>query len=88
MPGKKKNYKILAKTASWTFDKNVPKKFDYHINKSVPFYQEFAWLGEKISDFYIKENSVVYDIGCSTGSFLKRLSLRHAEKKKNCIYRN
>ena len=82
MPNKKKNYKILAKNASWTFDKNVPTKFDYHINKSIPFYQEFAWLGEKISDFYIKENSIVYDIGCSTGSFLKRLSLRHKEKKK------
>ena len=26
--------KIFANNASWTFDKNVAQKFDYHINKS------------------------------------------------------
>lgn len=79
---KKKSFKISAKPSQWTFDKNVPINFDNHINKSVPFYQEFAWLAERLSDFYIKDDSIVYDIGCSTGSFVKRLSIRHKNKKK------
>jgi tRNA (cmo5U34)-methyltransferase len=79
---KKKSKKIFADNSSWTFDKNVASNFDYHIEKSVPLYNEFKWLGEKLSDYYLKEDSIVYDIGCSTGSFLKRLAIRHDNKKK------
>jgi tRNA (cmo5U34)-methyltransferase len=79
---KKKSKKIFADNSSWTFDKNVAHNFDYHIEKSVPLYNEFKWLGEKLSDYYLKEDSTVYDIGCSTGSFLKRLAIRHDNKKK------
>jgi tRNA (cmo5U34)-methyltransferase len=79
---KKKSKKIFADNSSWTFDKNVASNFDYHIEKSVPLYNEFKWLGEKLSDYYLKEDSTVYDIGCSTGSFLKRLAIRHDNKKK------
>ena len=67
--GKNKK-KIFANNASWTFDKNVAQKFDYHINKSIPIYKEFQWLALQLSDYYIKEDSIVYDIGCSTGKFL------------------
>ncbi len=73
---------IFAKNSSWSFDKNVPKNFDKHINKSVPLYNENHWLCEQISDFYIKEDSIVYDIGCSTGTLLKKISLRHKLKNK------
>ncbi len=40
----------------------------------------------EISDFFIKENSVVYDLGCSTGSYLKTLALRHYSKKQVIFY--
>lgn len=83
---KKKSKKIFADNSSWTFDKNVASSFDYHIEKSVPLYNEFKWLGEKLSDYYLKEDSTVYDIGCSTGSFLKRLAIRHDNKKKLKLY--
>ena len=78
--------KIIAKNASWTFDKSVPKKFDYHIDKSVPFYTEFHWLARELSDFYLKDNSIVYDIGCSTGLNLKKIAERHQNKKKIKFY--
>ena len=74
--------KIFAKNSSWTFDKNIPKNFDKHIEKSVPLYREMHWLCEQISDFYIKEDSIVYDIGCSTGSLLSKIAARHKLKKK------
>ena len=83
---KKKTKKIFADNSSWTFDKNVAYNFDYHIEKSVPLYNEFKWLGEKLSDYYLKEDSIVYDLGCSTGSFLKRLAIRHDSKKKLKLY--
>ena len=82
----KKNKKIFAKNAAWTFENNIAKKFDYHINKSIPLYNEFRWLGEKLSDYYIKNDSNIYDIGCSTGSYLKSLAKRHERKTKAKFY--
>ena len=76
------NKKIFAKNASWTFEKNIAKSFDYHINKSIPIYREFQWLALQLSDYYIKNDSLIYDIGCSTGKFLKLLANRHENKKK------
>lgn len=73
---------IFAMNSSWSFDKNVPKNFDKHISKSVPLYNEIHWLCEQISDFYIKEDSIVYDIGCSTGKLLYKIAKRHKLKKK------
>jgi tRNA (cmo5U34)-methyltransferase len=73
---------IFAKNSSWSFDKNVPKNFDKHIRKSVPLYNETHWLCEQISDFYIKDDSIVYDIGCSTGKLLNKIANRHKSKKK------
>lgn len=78
--------KIIAKNASWTFDNSVPKKFDYHIDKSVPLYEEFHWLARELSDFYLKDDSIVYDIGCSTGLNLKKIAIRHQDKKKIKFY--
>jgi tRNA (cmo5U34)-methyltransferase len=43
---------------------------------------EFQWLAAQLSDYYIKDDSIVYDLGCSTGSFLKSLAIRHQNKSK------
>ncbi len=71
---------IKASDANWSFSGSVAKNFDGHIKKSVPFYSWSHQLGLNISDFFMKKNSIVYDLGCSTGTFLKNLSLRHKEK--------
>lgn len=83
---KKGNKKIFADRSSWTFDKNIAQKFDYHINKSIPLYKEFQWIACQLSDYFLKEDSIVYDIGCSTGTFLKLLAHRHKNKKKIKFY--
>ena len=80
---KKKNKvgnNIEAKNASWTFS-GIEKSFENHISTSVPMYNEAHEIALNISDFFLKDNSKVLDIGCSTGSFLKKLILR--TKKKN-----
>ena len=78
--------KIYLKNKEWSFAKKIAPLFDYHINKSIPFYKEFQWLCNEVSDYFIKDKSNVYDLGCSTGSYTKRLALRHKNKKKLKIY--
>tara|TARA_B100000427_G_scaffold324022_1_gene328414 strand:- start:93 stop:815 length:723 start_codon:yes stop_codon:yes gene_type:complete len=73
--------KIYAKNASWSFDKKVPKTFTKHISKSVPFYQEGHNLICELSDFFLKDNSTCYDLGCSTGTLLNKVKHRHKNKK-------
>ena len=76
---------IKAKRASWTFGGNVAETFDDHVSKSVPLYYEGHQLISDLSDFFIKSGSVTYDIGCSTGTLLARLSEQHRERG-NCRF--
>jgi tRNA (cmo5U34)-methyltransferase len=66
-------YKLKIKN-NWVFDKNVSKVFDKHVRQSIPFYNNFQKHIVKISEFYLKDNSVIYDIGCSTGNFILELN--------------
>lgn len=78
-----KNKKIkLDDTTRWTLRGNVSRLFDEHITKSVPLYYQTNWLSLEISDYFLKDNSIVYDLGCSTGTFLKALQLRNKSRKK------
>ena len=71
---------ISAKNAKWTFDGDVADKFESHINKSVPLYN----LGHEIilesADYFIKNDSLCYELGCSTGILSYKLSQRFIEK--------
>ena len=66
--------KISAKSSSWTFGGDVHLHFDEHVNKSVPLYGIGHELIEKLSDYFLPENSKCYDIGCSTGTLLANLA--------------
>ena len=66
--------KILKPSGAWNFKKEVAKNFEDHINKSVPLYNEGHRLILKLSDFFLKEKSICYDIGCSTSNLLIALS--------------
>ncbi|MCG2591638.1 methyltransferase domain-containing protein [Ramlibacter sp. XY19] len=72
---------INQHNAGWSFE-NISEDFDSHIQKSIPLYD----LGHKLvchySDFFLKADSVVYDIGCSTGQMLARLAARHPQKQE------
>ena len=74
---------MKLKTGSWTFGGNLPKKFEEHINKSVPLYLEGHNIINKLSDYFIKDGSNCYDIGCSTGNLLAKLSNHNNKKKVN-----
>ena len=72
---------IMAKNSSWTFKGNIAKKFGSHISKSVPYYQDGHKLIANLSDFFLKDNSICYDIGSSTGTMLNQIAYRHKAKK-------
>jgi tRNA (cmo5U34)-methyltransferase len=75
-----KNLKL--KSSRWSFSGNVAKIFDSHVSKSVPMYYEGHELILSYSDYFVRDNSNVYDIGCSTGELLQKLQKRHKNKPK------
>ena len=72
--------KIKSERSNWKFDKNVAKNFNTHVLKSVPFYEISHDLTCKISEFFLKNNSICYDIGCSNGALLGKI--KKTNKKK------
>ena len=62
--------RIKTKLGDFSFGGNTPKNFDSHVRKSVPLYDVGQNLICKLSSFFLSNNSVVYDLGCSTGTLL------------------
>lgn len=76
---------IVAGNASWTFGGDVAKSFTDHVRRSVPLYDVGHDLTCKVSDYFIQDNSVAYELGVSTGALLGKLATRHAAKKARFI---
>ncbi|GAA4323249.1 carboxy-S-adenosyl-L-methionine synthase CmoA [Pigmentiphaga soli] len=72
---------INQHNAGWSFE-NISEDFDSHIRKSIPLYESGHRLVCHYSDFFLKGDSLVYDIGCSTGTMLARLAEQHQHKQK------
>ena len=74
---------IKAKNSSWSFKgKKVVRKFDNHISKSVPFLKEGHELVAQVSDFFVQQDSICYEIGCSTGTLINKIAGRNKGKKR------
>lgn len=54
---------IIVKKNTRKFNANVTKNFEKHIKKSVPFYEISHEITCNISKFFLRENSICYDIG-------------------------
>ncbi len=76
---------ITAGNASWSFSGDVAASFDAHVSKSVPFYHQGHELVAKLSDFFLGDDSLAYDIGCSTGTLLVHLAERSREKRTRLV---
>tara|TARA_B100000614_G_scaffold191325_1_gene172342 strand:- start:35 stop:751 length:717 start_codon:yes stop_codon:yes gene_type:complete len=74
--------RVYSNNSNWSFSGKIVSTFDKHINDSVPLYQEGHKIILNLSDYFIKNNSTVYDIGSSTGQLLKSLNQRNSSKKK------
>jgi tRNA (cmo5U34)-methyltransferase len=70
---------IKVGTGRWTFAGGVASHFDDHVSKSVPLYTEGHGLIAALSDFFVHNDSICYELGCSTGTLISRLARRHAD---------
>jgi tRNA (cmo5U34)-methyltransferase len=76
---------IVMDKSMWNFKGNVVDKFEAHIKKSVPFYSEGQDLVVKLSDYFTQEDSICYEIGCSTGVLSNKLATHLVKRKCNII---
>ena len=72
---------ITSIPGEWKFDEQVSQHFDTHVRKSVPLYEEVQKAVIEISEWFIRDNSVVYDLGSSTGETISLLLQKHKRKK-------
>ena len=73
---------IEAARGAWSFGGADAAAFQRHIERSIPLYDEGHRLICQLSDFFAPSESLVYDLGCSTGKLLGLLA-RHNRGKKN-----
>ena len=78
------NKSINKKRGVWNFGGNVAPNFVDHILKSVPFYQKGHEIIINSSDYFLKNGSICYDLGCSTSELLISLS-KFSNKKIKLI---
>jgi len=62
------------------FSFNTIDNFDSHIEKSIMGYNNLQELIINLSANFIRNNSKVVDLGCSTGRLIEDVSLRHKNK--------
>lgn len=55
------------------FDFNTIEDFDKHIELSIPNYRHLADLVTNLSTYFINKDTLVYDLGCSTGTLIKHI---------------
>ncbi len=66
------------------FDEEVASVFDDMLSRSVPFYDEMLNLTTAFSLKYLKVDSTVYDLGCSTATTLINIA-NHSKCRLNLI---
>jgi tRNA (cmo5U34)-methyltransferase len=71
---------LSADRGNWKFSGAVVDSFDEHVSRSVPLYKEGHDLICDMSDFFIKSDSVCYEIGCSTGTLTVKLADHNRSK--------
>lgn len=76
-------HNIVADNAAWTFGGDVAKTFVEHIRQSVPLYEEGHDLVCQLSDYFVSDTSVCYELGVSTGELLKKLAEHSNGSKPN-----
>ena len=65
---------IKTEDSNWRFSGDTVNNFDEHVKKSVPLYLEGHQITCALSKFFVKNNSIVYEIGSSTGVLSIKLS--------------
>ena len=65
----------------WKFNKNVSNNFDKHVRQSIPMYDQIQKYICSLSEWFLKDGSNIYDLGCSTGETAKNIFKNFLIKK-------
>lgn len=78
------NDKVFTKPIKkqFEFDEEVAAVFDDMLSRSVPFYKESQNITEFFVNKYLKEDGLVYDLGCSTATLLININRKIEVKAK------
>jgi tRNA (cmo5U34)-methyltransferase len=72
---------ISAANARWSFGGDVAEHFDRHVERSVPLYREGHGLVAELSDFFLYDGALMYELGCSTGELINRVAERNQGRR-------
>jgi tRNA (cmo5U34)-methyltransferase len=50
------------------------EKFDQHIRQSIRGYEDLLSDCIALSEYFVEDGTIIFDIGCSTGTFLREVS--------------
>ena len=82
---------IFADTSGYpkpfAFNEEVVRVFDDMVSRSVPLYREATRMAVTWAHRFYRENTAIYDIGCSTGTTMAALgaALKHAGRPASMI---
>ena len=63
-------FREYSKASDFKFSSKVAGVFDDMVNRSVPYYEEMQRMVGELAADHAKENTKIYDLGCSTGTTL------------------
>ena len=73
---------VIQNGTQWSFGNGVAQHFDEHVSQSIPLYDEGHNLVCHLSDFFIRDHSLCYELGSATGNLIGKLYQRHKSKKE------
>ncbi len=73
------------KVSDFSFNERVADVFDDMVSRSVPMYKETMLASVDLGKHFIKQNTNIIDIGCSTGTLLNLCSQTYGGNKFNFI---
>ena len=77
----KNDFTLSSIEGTWRFNDNVAKNFDKHVNQSIPHYGDLQIYISSLAEWFIKDGSLIYDLGCSTGESVKNISRKTIKEK-------
>jgi len=72
--GKEHKSKLNLIKDTWRFNDSVAENFDVHVRQSIPHYNELQNYLVQLSEWYLKDGTNIYDLGCSTGETIKKIN--------------
>ena len=83
----KVGHEIESARGKWSFDGTVADTFVDHVRQSVPLSDAGHDLIASISDYFVRDESVCYEIGTSPGPLLRRLAEHHSHSRPDVVKR-